>query len=354
MASTRAVRSVRTMIGSVVVLGAVLAAPLAAHALPRSQDPVAAKPLTSAQVTAKLQSLAKSSEQLSEKLNAAKLDVAKAQRTVVVAARNADVAQSKLRAAQQQLAVSIASQYKSARFSRTVALLSSNSGENYLQTIQTMTLLTEHESQVATIASNAIAGANRATAQAKAAVQAAQQKQADLVKQQSALAAETAKYKTLLATLTAAERVRYFTPPASKPAPAVVAAVLNTVATATPKVVGQGAAAAINMAKAQLGKPYVWGAAGPGSFDCSGLTMYAWAAAGVSLPHNAAAQQSMGTPVAQADLQPGDLVFFGSPAYHVGIYLGDGLMIHAPTEGDVVKITSLAYMSDYSGAARVG
>jgi cell wall-associated NlpC family hydrolase len=338
------------LIGSVLVLGAVVAAPLAAHALPRSQSPAASQPLTSAQVTAKLQALAKSSEQLSEQLNAAKIDIAKAQRTELAAIRNADLAQTRLHNAQQQLAVSLASQYKAATFSRTVALLSSNSSENYLQTVQSMSLLTEHQGQVATIATDAIADATRATATAKSAVTAAQQKQAALVKQQQALTAETSKYKTLLATLTAAERVRYFTPSPPPPA-AAVTQVLNS---ATPKVVGQGAAAAINMAKAQLGKPYVWGAAGPGSFDCSGLTMYAWAAAGVSLPHNAAAQQGLGTPVAQGDLQPGDLVFFGSPAYHVGLYVGDGMMIHAPTTGDVVKMSSLSYMSDYSGATRVG
>ena len=62
----------------------------------------------------------------------------------------------------------------------------------------------------------------------------------------------------------------------------------------------------------------------------------------------------MGTPVSRGDLQPGDLVFFGSPAYHVGLYVGDGMMIHAPTSGDVVKMSPLSYMSDYSGATRVG
>jgi cell wall-associated NlpC family hydrolase len=104
----------------------------------------------------------------------------------------------------------------------------------------------------------------------------------------------------------------------------------------------------------QQGKPYVWGAAGPDSYDCSGLTMWAWAQAGVSLPHQSAEQQALGTPVSQGQLQPGDLVFFGSPAYHVGMYIGNGMMVHAPTTGDVVKVSPLAYMSDYSGATRVG
>jgi cell wall-associated NlpC family hydrolase len=93
----------------------------------------------------------------------------------------------------------------------------------------------------------------------------------------------------------------------------------------------------------QLGKPYVWAAAGPDSFDCSGLTMRAWEAAGVSLPHNAAAQSQFGTRVAPTvdALQPGDLVFFHAFG-HVGIYIGHGLYLHAPHTGTVVKIARLS------------
>ena len=96
---------------------------------------------------------------------------------------------------------------------------------------------------------------------------------------------------------------------------------------------------------AQRGKPYVWAAAGPGSFDCSGLTMYAYAAAGVSLPHSSRMQSQMGQPVSRDQLQPGDLVFFYSPVSHVGIYIGNGQMVHAPTSGDVVKVASVDSMS---------
>jgi len=109
------------------------------------------------------------------------------------------------------------------------------------------------------------------------------------------------------------------------------------------------AAAAVQFAYAQLGKPYVYGAAGPDSYDCSGLTMAAWARAGVYLPHNAAMQQSATRAVSAADAQPGDLVFFGSPAYHVGIYIGGGNMIAAPHTGDVVKIEAV-----YAGVSGYG
>src|SRR4051794_27258118 len=92
----------------------------------------------------------------------------------------------------------------------------------------------------------------------------------------------------------------------------------------------------VGLAMAELGKPYVWGAAGPNSFDCSGLVMYVYAKVGVSLPHNAAAMYSYGSPVAYGDLQAGDLVFF-SGLGHMGIYIGGGQFIHAPHTGDVVK-----------------
>ncbi|HEV7212006.1 MAG TPA: C40 family peptidase [Blastococcus sp.] len=109
----------------------------------------------------------------------------------------------------------------------------------------------------------------------------------------------------------------------------------------------------VNTAMAQRGKPYVWAASGPGAFDCSGLAMYAFKAAGISLPHSAAMQSRMGTPVSRANLQPGDLVFFYSPVSHVGIYIGHGQIVHAPTTGDVVKVSDINYMGLYSGARRL-
>ncbi len=99
---------------------------------------------------------------------------------------------------------------------------------------------------------------------------------------------------------------------------------------------------ALDFACAQLGKPYRWAGDGPDEYDCSGLTMRAWEAAGVSLPHNAAMQAGEGTRVSLGALQPGDLIFFHSPISHMGIYIGKGLMIHAPHSGDVVRIAPAA------------
>jgi len=112
---------------------------------------------------------------------------------------------------------------------------------------------------------------------------------------------------------------------------------------------------AVAIAEQYLGVPYVWGGASPSGFDCSGLVMYVYGRLGVSLPHNAAAQYSMGTPVPRDALEPGDLVFFDGLG-HVGIYVGGGSFIHAPHTGTVVQISSLSgwYSSTYVGARRIG
>jgi peptidoglycan DL-endopeptidase CwlO len=110
---------------------------------------------------------------------------------------------------------------------------------------------------------------------------------------------------------------------------------------------------AVDAALSQVGKPYQWGAAGPDSYDCSGLTMWAWAQAGVSLPHNSSMQYSSTTRVGQGDLEPGDLMFFGSPIHHVGMYIGSGQMVEAPYTGSSVRVVS-ASRSDFVGAGRPG
>jgi cell wall-associated NlpC family hydrolase len=110
----------------------------------------------------------------------------------------------------------------------------------------------------------------------------------------------------------------------------------------------------VSIALQYLGVPYVWGGASPSGFDCSGLTMYAYAKVGVYLPHNAAMQYGMGTPVSRSQLAPGDLVFFNGLS-HVGMYIGGGRFVHAPHTGDVVKISSLSeywYSATYVGARR--
>jgi len=107
----------------------------------------------------------------------------------------------------------------------------------------------------------------------------------------------------------------------------------------------------VQYARSRLGCPYVWAASGPSSFDCSGLMMWCYRQVGISLPHSSRAQINCGQRVSRANLAPGDLVFFGSPIHHVGMYIGGGQMIEAPYTGARVRIAG-AFRSDYVGACR--
>jgi cell wall-associated NlpC family hydrolase len=107
---------------------------------------------------------------------------------------------------------------------------------------------------------------------------------------------------------------------------------------------------ALNAALSKLGSPYGWGDTGPSSFDCSGLMLWAYQKAGITLPRSSREQSTFGAAVPRDQLQPGDLVFYYSPVSHVGMYVGNGKMVHAPDTGDVVKISPL--QSQYAGARR--
>lgn len=109
---------------------------------------------------------------------------------------------------------------------------------------------------------------------------------------------------------------------------------------------------ALRAALTQRGKPYVWGAAGPDSYDCSGLVMWAFAQEGISLPHYTGSQWNSGLHVSRDDLQPGDLVFFFADISHVGLYLGNGLMVDAPSTGQNVQVQPV-FWNAYVGAVRI-
>lgn len=130
------------------------------------------------------------------------------------------------------------------------------------------------------------------------------------------------------------------------PAPSTPTAIAANVASSAT------ANAVIANAKQYLGVPYVWGGSTPSGFDCSGFVSYVYRSVGISLPRTSSAQQNVGTRISFNQLQPGDLVFKGSPAYHVGIYIGGGQYIHAPQTGDVVKIAPFN-PSKFSTASRI-
>ncbi|WP_411071453.1 NlpC/P60 family protein [Streptomyces sp. cmx-4-25] len=193
--------------------------------------------------------------------------------------------------------------------------------------------------------------------------------EAELRRQKTTVLGKLRAARTLLARLTAEERARYEAATAARNAPAPSArpdatnapgASASTRADrssggarASVDVPGSRAAQAISFARAQLGKPYVWGATGPSGYDCSGLTQAAWRAAGVSLPRTTYTQINAGQRVSRSRLAPGDLVFFYSGISHVGLYIGGGQMIHAPRPGAPIRIAPIDEMP-FAGATRVG
>ena len=161
-----------------------------------------------------------------------------------------------------------------------------------------------------------------------------------LEEEQETVEAKLTEAKELLADLEAEERERLLMSRGSTRLPSSVPA-------------SGRAAAAVQYAMAQVGDAYVYGAAGESAFDCSGLTMRAWAQAGVALPHSSSAQMGSGPRIAMSDLQPGDLVFYYSPVSHVGLYIGNGMIVHAANPGTGVVVSAVGAMP-YAGAVRPG
>jgi cell wall-associated NlpC family hydrolase len=181
-----------------------------------------------------------------------------------------------------------------------------------------------------------------------------QQAKAAAAARAAAAALQAAKRAAAAAAATRAEQVQRDAAPPSSPSASSSANGASSASesgSSSASGGGGGSASAISIAQRYLGVPYVWGGASPAGFDCSGLVMYVFAQLGVALPHNAAQQFTHCTPVPRAELQPGDLVFFGSSAatiHHVGIYVGNDTMIDAPCTGEVVQYDTL-FGDFYSG-----
>ncbi|MFD9359111.1 NlpC/P60 family protein [Streptomyces sp. NPDC060031] len=169
-------------------------------------------------------------------------------------------------------------------------------------------------------------------------------RQAELADRKTEIEGKLDAARRLLARLTAEERAAY-------EARSTGSAPAGGQHTAPPPSDGSRAARAVAFAYGAIGKPYVWGSTGPGSFDCSGLTQAAWRAAGVSLPRTTYTQINAGQRVSRDQLAPGDLVFFYSGVTHVGLYIGNGQMIHAPRPGSTVRLAPIDSMP-WAGASR--
>jgi cell wall-associated NlpC family hydrolase len=300
-------------------------------------------------VQARLAALAKQNEVITEQFNLAQAGLSASKAAAETAQRLAAKAQAVFRAARAQFGSTVAAQYEQQSFSGAGALLNSDSGQDYLDRVSQMTLLAQHRlAQVSALSAIQTAAA-RTQARANALVVAAQDKQGAVAKQQAAIEADTKKFTSLLATLTVAQQLAFQN---RRISPAQLVAEVAGLPVKAPNVKAQ---LAVDYAKAQIGKWYRFAAAGPTLYDCSGLTMMAWAAAGVSLPHNADAQSHFGANFTSlTQLQPGDLIFLYRPISHVEIYVGNFLAISAPEEGEQVQYVDVRTLgADFTSATRL-
>ena len=260
------------------------------HRRPTPGAPLAAKPAskpTIDSVQKQLGQLAVTNTQLVEKYNRARIKVTKAETAATTAHNRAVAARASYLAASDALTRVVQAQYESGGMSAGGALLASNSDSNYLARLDTMKLLSSHDANVVTAVATARTAANAAATAADSALATARAQRDALGKQKTKVANQITKYRNLLATLNSAARAAFL----RAQNPSVSQTALKTIAVKAPTGAAQRA---VQFALAQVGKPYVFGAAGPGAYDCSGLTMMAWKAGGVSLPHSAADQYNYG------------------------------------------------------------
>jgi cell wall-associated NlpC family hydrolase len=297
--------------------------------------PAAADPKTAAEAGKLVQETAQRLTVLDEQLHQAELTVAEQQDAAAAAAREAAAAQAALDQHEPALRAIAKSGYTGKTQSRVSAFLTSDSADDLVQQMTTLDMIARHTNAVVGQVAAAQAAAEQAQLAADQLAATAEAALAQLEEQKADVEKQAAKYQADFARLSAAEQTRVRT--------AIAGRDLGT-PTNLPIANSAAAATAIRVALTKVGAPYVTGGSGPNSFDCSGLTQYAYAAAGVSLPHSSRAQSQLGTRVGRNELQPGDLVFYYSPISHVALYIGNGMIVHARTHGVPLSVTSVDLM----------
>ena len=288
-------------------------------------------------VQARVDTLYHQAEQASERYNNARLEMSKAQTRLTALQDDLDRQQAKVDDVRAQVAKAVVSQYQGQALSSTTQVLLSQNPDAFLDQLTTVSEYNDQQSQMMADFAVQAKQLEMRQAVAKRELDRIAATKKELGQEKAQIDDKAAQAKELLGKLK--ER-------AAAPSRSSSRTPVNVPASGR-------AGAAVRYALAQVGDAYVFGAAGPSAFDCSGLTMMAWAQAGVGLPHSSSAQMGSGTPVSQSDLQPGDLVFYYSPVSHVGMYIGNGMIVHAANPGDGVTTAPVNSMP-YSGAVRPG
>jgi cell wall-associated NlpC family hydrolase len=313
-------------IGVALAMVAGVIAPVTANAAP-----------SLAQVQAKVRQLEEDATAAAEGAQEAKVKLASLTKTLNGIKAKAEVQGQTVSTLQRSLGTIAIEQYKSGGFGQSFELLFSSDPTLYLSSAGSLEAITRRKSaQLRKFeAAQQRLNATTLTVNDKIALVAAAQKK--LAAQSAIARSKLVEAEKLLSKLSKAERER-LARLADDEENADQASSLQAAKSANG--VSGRAGIALKYALKQIGDRYVFGAAGLVTWDCSGLTMRAYQAAGVSLPHSSAAQSRMGKKVSFSSLKPGDLLFYGRPVSHVGIYLGGGKMVHAPRSGSRVKVTT--------------
>jgi cell wall-associated NlpC family hydrolase len=326
MTTRRRSRAVLALSAALVAAATGVMAPSTAAAAPA--------PRTTAEATAAVEKAAEELTLLDGQMQEAQQIVAQQQATAKEAAGIAAAASAAMRAYEPRLRAIAQTGYTSTTQSRVAALLTSRSASDLVQRVTTLDMLASHTNATISEAAAAKAAATKAQADADLAVAAADAGLAELEAHQAEIQQRITDYQAAFQRLSAAEQATVVD--------AVAGPTLDPPSTdELPLVSGSAASVAIETALAQVGDEYDYGSAGPDQFDCSGLTSYAYAAAGMALPRTSGSQAGLGRQVDRGDLQPGDLVFFYRPISHVGLYIGNGMMVHARTSGKPVAVTTV-------------
>ncbi|MGY1453913.1 NlpC/P60 family protein [Streptomyces sp. SS8] len=319
----------------VTVLTATAAAAVALTSQTAQADP---KP-TKDEVKAKVDKLYEEAEHATEKYNGAKEKQEKLQKQVDNLQDSVASGQGELNDLRDSLGSMATAQYRSGGLDPSLQLFLSSDPDSYLAKASALDQLSSKQAGALKKIQSKQRTLSQQREEASEKLKDLEDTRKELGDRKKKIQGKLAEAQRLLNTLTAQERAELAREEERANRASSSRVDLGSSASAT-----QRASAALGAAKSKLGSPYVWGATGPSSFDCSGLTSWAYSQAGVSLPRTSQSQANAGTRISQSQLAPGDLVFFYNDLHHVGLYAGNGQILHAPKPGANVRYESINNM----------
>ncbi|MEV5431443.1 NlpC/P60 family protein [Streptomyces sp. NPDC052701] len=311
---------------------------------------------TPGQVESRVGALYREAEVATEKYNGAQERAQAARQRLKRLQDEAARGQERLGSAREELGSLATAQYRGGGLDPALQLALSDDPDRYLDGVEFAERAGHRQAAAVARVREQLREIERLRGAARIEVASLRSRQAELKRHRTTITGKLGAARRLLSRLTAGERARLTGEAAPGRAFRSSASARGGRAapgSATSQAPTPRAAAAVSYAHRKLGSPYVWGATGPDAFDCSGLVQAAYRSAGVSLPRTSYAQINAGRRVPRSELLPGDLVFFYSGISHVGLYVGDGQMIHAPNPSAPVRLAPIDEMP-FAGAVRVG